>query len=241
MVRSAIQRTAPTGLSFRLDTATLSNNHASIHATFCMDYWAYLAVAVGDALPGLSSIGLVTDSMDRHLHDGPGYGAGHTSLHTGRVEDEYLHTEVALLLAAGVIAQRPEGARGCGRGRDRAGQDPRAASHERDVDGDGLIEGELRRGRSGHREWATNWWDIISFGWKDAWLNALLYDALVRVAAGRARGRAGVGAGGRGRPSVGRARCGRRTCPRSATTATGWLAGWRVRGRRAATTTATCS
>ena len=62
-----------------------------------------------------------------------------------------------------------------------AGAHPRAPA-ARDVDGDGLIEGEPRRGRSGHREWATNWWDIISFGWKDAWLNALLFDGLVRPA-----------------------------------------------------------
>jgi hypothetical protein len=197
-VRTALRRTAPSGLSYRVDTATLSNNHASIHATFCMDHWAYLAVAVGDPLPGLSSIGLVTDSMDRHFHDGPGYGAGHTPGGTGRVEDEYLHTEVALLLAAGVIAQRPEG---------RAWVRSRAAElagvldrvHARDVDGDGLIEGEVRQGVSGTRAWATNWWDIISFGWKDAWLNAELYDGLTRldrdapeVVAASALGAAGV-------------------------------------------------
>jgi hypothetical protein len=224
VVRSAIQRTAPTGLSFRLDTATLSNNHASIHATFCMDYWAYLAVAVGDALPGLSSVGFVTDSMERHLHDGPGYGSGHTSLHEGRVEDEYLHTDVAMLLAAAVVIQRPEGDAWV-----RAHATDLARILDRllaaDVDGDGLIEGRLRRGRSGHREWATNWWDIISFGWKDAWLNALLYDGLVRVlrdapaiTEASPLGRAGVS------DWIERLRSAYLPTFRNDTT--GWLAGW---------------
>jgi hypothetical protein len=94
-----------------------------------------------------------------------------------------------------------------------------------DVDGDGLIEGQLRRGRSGLREWATNWWDIISFGWKDAWLNALLYDGLVRVlrdapviAEASPLGLAGV------RGWVERLRTAYLPTFRNDTT--GWLAGW---------------
>jgi hypothetical protein len=225
VVRSAIRRTAPSGLSFRLDTATLSNNHASIHATFCMDHWAYLAVAVGDVLPGLSSIGLVTDSMDRHLRDGPGYGAGHTSGGTGRIEDEYLHTEVALLLAAGVIAQRPEGIEWV---RSRADGLARILErvHERDVDGDGLIEGEVRRGISGSRAWATNWWDIISFGWKDAWLNAELYDALVRIARDAPEVARASSLGAEGVQRWGEA-LRAAYVPAFWNEATGWLAGWR--------------
>ena len=225
VVRRAIQRTAPTGLSYRLDTTTLSNNSASIHAVFCMDHWAYLAVAVGDALPGLSSIGLVTDSIDRHFHDAPGYGAGHTAGPTGRMEDEYLHTEVAILLAAGVIAQRPEG-RDWVRGHAKELAAVLDHCHGRDVDGDGLIEGEIRRGRSGHREWATNWWDIISFGWKDAWLNAELYDALIRlerdapeVAAVSVLGTTGVRAWAAALKAA--------YLPAFWNEATGWLGGWR--------------
>ena len=229
-VRAGLMRTAPSGLSFRLDTATLSNNYAAIHATFCMDYWAYLAVAVGDALPGLSSIGLVIDSMDRHFDGGPGYGAGHTSLHAGRLEDEYLHTEVAVLLAAAVVATRPEGAEWV------ATRTTELATmldtvRARDIDGDGLIEGELRRGRSGHREWATNWWDIISFGWKDAWLNALLYDALVRLERDvPAVAEASVGGAAAVRQWAATLRA--IFVPTFTNEATGWLAGWKTEDGR---------
>ncbi len=224
-VQLGIRRSAPSGLSFRMDTATLSNNYASIHATFCMDLWAYLAVAVGDALPGLSSLGLVTDSMDRHFDGAPGYGAGNTSLHSGRVEDEYLHTEVAVLLAAAVVASRPEGATWvAGRTAELAAMLARVRA--RDVDHDGLIEGELRRGRSGHREWATNWWDIISFGWKDAWLNACLYDALIRLERD-APGVVDMSVGGAAalRAWAGQLRA--NFLPTFRNDETGWLAGWR--------------
>ena len=190
-----------------------------------MDYWAYLAVAVGDALPGLSSVGLVTDSMDRHLDGAPGYGSGNTSLHAGRVEDEYLHTEIAVLLAAAVVTARPEGAAWvAGRSTQLAAMLDRVRA--RDIDGDGLVEGELRRGRSGHREWATNWWDIISFGWKDAWLNALLYDALIRLerdaptVVGQVRG-------GAASVSEWAAKLRASFMPAFYNEATGWLAGWR--------------
>jgi hypothetical protein len=224
-VRDAVRRTAPTGLSFRVDTSSLSNNFASIHATFCMDHWAYLAVAVGDPLPGLSSVGLVTDSIDRHFQDAPGYGAGHTAGPTGRMEDEYLHTEVAILLAAAVIAERPEGRAWV---RSRASELARVleSAAARDLDGDGLIVGQVRQGRSGYREWATNWWDIISFGWKDAWLNAELYDALVRiirdtpeVARASSLGEEGVRAWAD--------RLAASYLPTFWNEATGWLGGWR--------------
>ena len=52
------------------------------------------------------------------------------------------------------------------------------AMRARDVDGDGLIASRLRLGRSGEHQWSTNWADVVSFGWKDAWSNAVLYGAL---------------------------------------------------------------
>jgi hypothetical protein len=53
----------------------------------------------------------------------------------------------------------------------------------RDLDGDGLIESPYRLGVSGMYHWSTNWFDVISFGWKDAFANALLYRALVLLSA----------------------------------------------------------
>ena len=54
-----------------------------------------------------------------------------------------------------------------------------ARMRARDLDGDGLIESPYRLGMSGQYHWSTNWFDVISFGWKDAFTNALLYRALV--------------------------------------------------------------
>ena len=47
----------------------------------------------------------------------------------------------------------------------------------RDIDGDGLVESTIRRGRSGEHQWGTAWSDVLSFGWKDAWANAVLHEA----------------------------------------------------------------
>ena len=49
----------------------------------------------------------------------------------------------------------------------------------RDFDADGLIESKYRTGVSGTGQWSTTWFDVISFGWKDSWTNALLYPALI--------------------------------------------------------------
>ncbi len=52
----------------------------------------------------------------------------------------------------------------------------------RDVDGDGIVESTYRTGVSGTGQWSTCWFDVTSYGWKDAFSNALLYPALVRLA-----------------------------------------------------------
>jgi hypothetical protein len=52
----------------------------------------------------------------------------------------------------------------------------------RDLDDDGLIESPYRTGVSGTGQWSTCWFDVVSYGWKDAFSNALLYPALIRLA-----------------------------------------------------------
>lgn len=182
--RDAITRTALSGLAFRADTATLSNNGNSIHATFCMDHWAALAIAVDRLDPSLRSADLVIESILRHLDGAPGYGAGATSAHGDRMEGEYLQTDPAVLHAIGSLLEAGLGEQLIARGPDigRLLEEVRT----RDLDGDGLIESRIRVGTPGDDVWGTNWWDLIGFGWKDAWVNALLYGAirqLVRSAA----------------------------------------------------------
>jgi hypothetical protein len=57
----------------------------------------------------------------------------------------------------------------------------------RDVDGDGLVESRLRLGISSEHQWSTTWADVVSFGWKDGWTNAILHGALRALATGLRR------------------------------------------------------
>jgi hypothetical protein len=61
------------------------------------------------------------------------------------------------------------------------------AARDRDLDGDGLIESMHRTGVSGTSQWSTCWFDVVSFGWKDAFANAILYTALISLASGLKR------------------------------------------------------
>jgi hypothetical protein len=94
----------------------------------------------------------------------------------------------------------------------------------RDLDQDGLIESKYRTGISGSGQWSTTWMDVISFGWKDSWTNALLYPALQILA--RELPRLGQPALAEGLP--GWAEMLRKNYyPTFFNRKTGWLAGWR--------------
>jgi hypothetical protein len=181
-VAAGIRRAWLSSLTYRLDTAVLANNGNSIYVPACLDDWGILAADVGPVHEGIDSFDLLRDTIDRYLDDGPGYMAGRTSFHQGLVQDEYIHTDCAVLLG---IACAIAGGRSTEWLATRAsairGLFARAVA--RDVDGDGLIEGSLRTGITGSGEWSTNTWDTVSFGWKDAYSNAVLYDALMRLAA----------------------------------------------------------
>jgi hypothetical protein len=184
-IKAALKKTAITALTFRPDTATLSNNGISIHCPICMDNWSALTTRMGELLPGLKAIDFLQYSLERWLDGGPGYTSGRLSqdgvIH--QAEDEYLMTGSSCLLGlADFIGHKsdPEWVR-------------RYASQiikqikwmkKRDRDNDGLIESPYRTGTSGSGQWSTCWWDVISFGWKDAFANALLYPALLKLATG---------------------------------------------------------
>ncbi|MFW6354209.1 MAG: hypothetical protein ACOC3I_07485 [Verrucomicrobiota bacterium] len=182
-VRAALRRVGHTGLSFRPDTATLSNNGASMHCPISMDTWSTQTVRMGELLPGLPANALLQASLERWLEGGPGYAGGNLKqggeLHSG--EDEYLMTGTAALLGLAEFAEHAA---------PREWINHHAAAirrkleemQERDLDGDGLIESAYRTGVSGSGQWSTAWFDVISYGWKDAFSNALLSEALQRLA-----------------------------------------------------------
>lgn len=179
-VKQAVRRCALTSMSYRADTATLGNNGNSIHCPISMDNWSALAIRIGQILPGVSALDLLRDSLERWLDEGPGYASG-KMLRDGAIhyaEDEYLMTGTAALLGlAEFLAHEKNGA-----WLDHHAPAIRqmiARMRARDLDGDGLVESPYRLGISGQYQWSTNWFDVISFGWKDAFANALLYRALV--------------------------------------------------------------
>lgn len=183
-VREAVEQCSLTALTYRPDTATLSNNGASIHCPHSLDHWAATTTRLGEILPSIDATYFLQTSLERWLNGGPGYASGPLLKKDGDLhlaEDEYLMTGAAGLLGlsrflhhrgtpewveqySGKIQKRLDQLRG------------------RDLDEDGLIESPHRTGVSGTGQWSTCWMDVISFGWKDAFANALLYPALTLLA-----------------------------------------------------------
>jgi len=182
-IARAIDRTSLTALTYRPDTATLTNNGASMHCPICMDTWAESAVQIGEVLPHLTALDLVRDSLERWLDGGPGYASGPIQqdgeIH--QAEDEYLMTGTACLLGLAEYLEHDGMPEWLARYHTpiRRQLD---AMRARDVDGDGLVESLYRTGVSGTGQWSTCWFDVVSYGWKDAFSNAILYPALTRLA-----------------------------------------------------------
>jgi hypothetical protein len=175
-VSRMLNRHALTALPFRTDTATYSNNGASMHCTTTLSDISAIAERL-DALPnGMHPMELVGVSLSRWLDGAPSYGSGSTSHGNHRLEDEYVHMAGNTLAAVGRYLTW-------------SGNDAWFARHQttivqeienmlaRDVDDDGIVESTLRRGVSGEHQWSTSWADVISFGWKDAWANAVVFEA----------------------------------------------------------------
>ncbi len=183
-VRRALNRCAVTGMTYRADTATLSNNGNSIHAVICADCWSAETTRIGPLIPELDANDLLRDSLDRHLDGGPSYGSGPVNVNgdVHYMEDEYLHTGAALLRAIADYLHATGAADWLNR-HAAAIAGELARMRARDLDGDGLIESNYRRGVSGEHHWSTQWYDQLSFGWKDAFSNAVLYPALRLLAA----------------------------------------------------------
>jgi hypothetical protein len=178
----AVKNCSVTALTYRADTATLSNNGNSIHCPICMDNWSAITTRMDPLLPNLHPIDLLRDSLERWLDGGPGYASG-PLLQEGKVheaEDEYLMTGTAGLLGLADYLQQSGTAEWAQR---FSAQISRKLEQmkARDLDGDGLIESKYRTGVSGTGQWSTVWFDVVSFGWKDSWTNALLYPALTTL------------------------------------------------------------
>jgi hypothetical protein len=230
VVRRALARTFFTALTYRADTATLSNNGASMHCPICLDTWSAVTLPMGAVLPGFRPVELLRVSLERWLDGGPGYAAGRL-LQDGRAHDaadEYLMTGTAALRGLGDYLRHEAGRPWFERYRAPILQRLAEARH-RDLDGDGLIESPYRTGVSGTGQWSTCWYDVISFGWKDAFANAILHGALRQLAPALQRfGLATEAADLAAWAAQLRASYGRAFWMESS----GWFAGWRCQENR---------
>jgi hypothetical protein len=221
----ALERTYYTALTYRADTGTLSNNGASMHCPICLDTWTAVTLPMGEVWRGFAPVELVRTSLERWLEGGPGYAAGRL-LQDGVAHDaadEYLMTDTAALRGLGDYLHHVADARWWKRYRPLILQRIEAA-RGRDLDGDGLIESPYRTGVSGTNQWSTCWYDVVSFGWKDAFANAILHGALRELASGLRRHGAKTIA-----QDLTRWADNLRAHYRATfwNPATGWLAGWR--------------
>lgn len=180
-VARMLSRHALTALPFRTDTATYSNNGASMHCTTTLNDISAIASVLGSLPSGISPMGLVGVSLSRWLDGAPSYGSGSTSHGSHRLEDEYVHMAANTLVAVGRYLAATRDVEWFVRHRARVLTEIEAML-ARDVDGDGLVESTIRLGNSGDHQWSTAWSDVISFGWKDAWANAVLFEAWSELA-----------------------------------------------------------
>jgi hypothetical protein len=224
-VQAGVRRAWLTGMTYRLDTTALSNNGASIHVPASLETWAPLAAAIGHINASTAALDLVRDTIDRYLDGAPGYGAGRTSFHGGLVQDEYIVTDPSVLLG---LAHLLEAAPDDHWLAARAAMIRKVVERTRalDVDADGLIESSIRLGVTAGGDWSSNMCDNVSFGWKDAYANAILFDALTRLE----RVLPPIGwADIRDMAHAWRERCAHSYGAAFWNDATGWLAGWRSR------------
>ena len=149
--------------------------------------------------------------------------AGDGEVH--EAEDEYIMTGTAALLGLAEYLERRGTQNWLGSFEEQIRQQL-TAMRARDVDGDGIVESIYRDGVSGGHAWSTNWYDAVSFGWKDAFSNALLYRALVllaRVLPGLGKPELAAGLEPWAEKLKGS------YYPSFFNSETGWLAGWRCR------------
>ncbi len=176
VVRRMLDRHAITALAFRPDTATYSNNGASMHCTTSLNDVSAIAERLQNVVPGVHPMDLVGLSLERWLTGAPSYGSGRTSHGPHLLEDECVHLAADTLLGLGRYLRWTSDDNFFGAHREGILAAIRRMQ-ARDVDSDGLVESTMRLGRSGEHQWSTAWCDVLSFGWKDAWANAVLYDA----------------------------------------------------------------
>ncbi len=157
---------------FRPDVACLSNNSLSDNVMFCMYEYADQARFTPPLFEGFTALDLVRTTLDSYFDGEGGYGTD---------RDVFVDSDPAMVISAWDYATgRPDPPWLLRRKRDIETYADHILAADRN--GDGLAEstrtGNSGTGPGGAGEWSSNWWDVISFGWNDAYGIALDYRAL---------------------------------------------------------------
>lgn len=164
----------------------LANNSASDPCAFTLYMSAQLALYTPPLAKGLTAMDLVKMTLERYINGMKAYGlAGYTANYEGantvlwKSKYDSLDSYPSLLMAACYYINSAK---------DNTWLEENLNSLidwadtiiSRDTDGDGLIESPLsgNYGFSKGLQLPSNWWDTIGFGHKDAYSNALAYQAL---------------------------------------------------------------
>ncbi len=171
----------------------LANNAASDAVAFTIFEYSMMAVRMPGLADGLTANDILRQTLDRYVGGMKGYGIKHYD-DMADLKDDYLDSYPSLVMATSDYVQASHDQEWLKRNYSviKSWADKMI---EFDVDGDGLMEYPLS-GNAGSwkanwdvEEWPgdwtkivatlhpSNWWDVVGFGHKDAYSNALAYKA----------------------------------------------------------------
>lgn len=185
IVKDALSRYLYSALPFRMDTATFTNNGSSMGCPMCLDVWSEICEAIGDKqFPAVSD--MLRSTIEIWLSGAPAYASGWYADGSHKYEDEYLMTGSGALAGIGRFLCNFADEEWFNRFR------PLLIEKLQEVkkqvpDEDGIPSSPYRRGISGEGQWSSSWYDVISYGGKDAWAAAILYRGLLALEKGFAR------------------------------------------------------
>ena len=162
---------------------SLANNAASDACAMTVYEYAEVAMRTPPLAPGLTALDLIRQTVDRYLQGMKGCGMkGYNAGTPNETGFDFLDAYPSLVIAGADYALGSQDRAWLGK--NYAGL--RAWTTRMmafDCDGDGLLEYPQTRD-SGRWPWnhPANWWDAIWFTNKDAYSNALAYQALLRMA-----------------------------------------------------------
>jgi hypothetical protein len=162
----------------------LANHAASDPCAFTVYMYSAMAIHMPPLADGLSAMDILRQTIDYYVNGGKAYGM---ALYNGdpQMPYDFLDTYPSLVMAAGdyVVASDNQAWLARNYPAIKAWANKMI---EFDTDGDGLMEYPVS-GNSG--SWSaqltvrpSNWWDTIGFGHKDAYANALAYQAFLKMA-----------------------------------------------------------